>query len=191
MVRRWRLIGWSAIAGVLLLPLISMRFSDQVNWSLADLIVAATVLGSAGVLIEVAARRYNGINPRGSYLAGMFLAVVACVSQFWVNAAVGIIGQESDDRNLLFNGVVLAAVLGMFITRLAPRGMSLVMALAAILQAALIVCGLLLEWGREIFLTTPFALLWLASAVCFHNANPDGPDDRKLQSRHRDPLSSS
>ena len=37
--RRWRLAAWSVAALLLLLPLVAMQFTDEVNWSLADFVV--------------------------------------------------------------------------------------------------------------------------------------------------------
>ena len=37
---RWRIAAWSIAAGLLLLPLLAMQVTDQVDWNLADFAVA-------------------------------------------------------------------------------------------------------------------------------------------------------
>lgn len=53
----WRAAGWSLVLGLMLLPLIAMQFSDGVDWTLGDFIVARGLLGGLviGVLFKMAA----------------------------------------------------------------------------------------------------------------------------------------
>ena len=39
----WRIIGWSIPATLLLLPLVAMRFTDEVNWTFSDFVFAAVL----------------------------------------------------------------------------------------------------------------------------------------------------
>ena len=50
----WRIIGWSAAAAFILLPLVAMRFTDEVNWDLFDFAFAIALVGSVGIALELA-----------------------------------------------------------------------------------------------------------------------------------------
>ena len=43
----WMLAG---IAGLLMIPLIAMQFTDEVNWQVGDFLIMGTVLLSLGLL---------------------------------------------------------------------------------------------------------------------------------------------
>ena len=42
---------------VLLVPLVAMQFTDEVDWSLFDFVLAGVLLGGSGLLLELAARK--------------------------------------------------------------------------------------------------------------------------------------
>ena len=47
---RWRIAGWAAAALILLLlPLVAMQFTDEVNWDVADVAVAGALLVGVGI----------------------------------------------------------------------------------------------------------------------------------------------
>ena len=46
-----------ATAFILLLPLVAMQITDEVDWGLADFAVAGALLGGTGLLLERAARK--------------------------------------------------------------------------------------------------------------------------------------
>jgi hypothetical protein len=54
----------SLITVLLILPLIAMQFTNQVNWSVGDFIVMAMLLFGTGVLCEFAIRRITTISYR-------------------------------------------------------------------------------------------------------------------------------
>jgi len=83
----WRLARWSAIAALLLLPTIAMRFTDEVAWTASDFAFAGVLLVGAGALYEIvtlAARR-----PAHRMLIGA--ALVGVVALIWAEGAVGIL----------------------------------------------------------------------------------------------------
>lgn len=45
---RWRIAAWSIAAGLLLLPLLAMQVTDEVDWNRADFAVAAALLVGVG-----------------------------------------------------------------------------------------------------------------------------------------------
>ncbi len=84
-----RLVGILFVVGVLLLiPLIAMRFTDEVNWTFFDFAVAAVLLFVFGLLCELALRTVTKTAHRimiVAVLLGAFLVI-------WAELAVGIFG---------------------------------------------------------------------------------------------------
>lgn len=82
----WRLARWSVIAAILLLPLIAMQFTDQVQWTAFDFLAMGVLLGGAGLLFELVAWKVRKPAHRLLLAAG----IVGVVLVIWVEAAVGI-----------------------------------------------------------------------------------------------------
>lgn len=83
---RWRIAAWSAAALPILLPLLIMQITDQVDWGVFDLIAAATLAGILGLAWELTmTATQNRIWRR---TAAMTLAVVFLL--VWAELAVGI-----------------------------------------------------------------------------------------------------
>lgn len=84
-----RLIFILTIASFLLLiPLIAMQFSNEVNWRLIDFIVAAVLLLGAGLSIEIILRKVKG----QKYRIVLFLVLLLVFFLIWSELAVGIFG---------------------------------------------------------------------------------------------------
>ena len=84
-----RLIGIVlAVALLLLIPLIAMQFTDEVNWSLFDFIVAGILLLGTGLMAELVMRKVNKIE----YRVVIIVAILAALLLIWVELAVGIFG---------------------------------------------------------------------------------------------------
>lgn len=81
-------IIFSVIAGILALPLIAMQFSDEVNWSLFDFVVAGVLLSGTGLLIELVICKVRGTGYRLAICAVVLLALLI----IWAELAVGIFG---------------------------------------------------------------------------------------------------
>ncbi len=78
-----------SIAGLLLLlPLIAMQFTNEVNWSLSDFIVAGILLFGTGGLIEFSLRKINQVSQRVWIIAGILFVLLLV----WAELAVGIFG---------------------------------------------------------------------------------------------------
>jgi len=71
---------------ILLIPLVAMLVSDEVQWSIWDFVIMGVLLLGAGLLYEFASRRLNSAPQR--LLAGVIVAVA--VLTIWVELAVGI-----------------------------------------------------------------------------------------------------
>ena len=77
-----------AIIGVLLLlPLIAMQFTDEVNWGIGDFVMAAILLSVAGLACELMLRKVKKPVYRIA-LCGVMIVVIALV---WAELAVGIL----------------------------------------------------------------------------------------------------
>ena len=164
-------------------------------WDVLDFAVFIALVVGVGVILALTARKTSNT----SYRCAVGLALAAAFLLVWVNGAVGIIGDEGNDANLMYFGVLAIAILGAVIARFHAPGMARAMyatALAQVLVAAIALTAGLGStgpiWPRDIlFLTGSFAVLWLASAWLFRkaarqqlsgDADPKGLDSRPDQS---------
>ncbi len=83
---RWRTLGWGAAGAILLLPLLAMLVTEEMNWGLEDFAAAALLLGAAGLAVELAVRVVRG--RRARVAAG--LAILAALLLVWAELAVGL-----------------------------------------------------------------------------------------------------
>ena len=165
----WRLIGWGAVALVLLLPLVL-----GADWTLFDYVVAGALLGGGGLVLELVVRTSGSL----FYRAGACLAIAAGVLLVWVNGAVGFLGNEGNPANLMFAGVIAIAVLGSVIAGFKAKGMAWAMFAAATAQALVGVIALSTGWSSpgdaglyEVVMgTSVFGTLWLVSGGLFRLA---------------------
>jgi hypothetical protein len=96
----------------------------------------------------------------------------------WMNTAVGIIGPENDDANVLGFAVLVVGAVGAFLARFQPRGMAHAMFATALAQVLVAVIALIAglgdtmpHWQRKIVVLSGFfVILWLLSAWMFRNA---------------------
>jgi hypothetical protein len=168
----WRLAGWGLAAILLLVPLAAMRVTDEGNWSAADFGFAAVMIGGVGVTFELAVHATRSL----AYRAGSALALVTGFLLVWINAAVGIIGDEGNPLNLLYGAVLAVALIGAIAGRFRARGMARAMTGAAIVQA--LVGGVaVVAAGREppgavgqVVLNGIFVLLFAGAALLFARA---------------------
>ncbi len=165
----WRAVGWGGAALLLTLPLVA-----DWPWTISDFIVAGVLLGGAGLMLELIVRASG--DP--FYRAGAGLAVAASILLFWVNGAVGFLGDENNPANLMFFGVILTAWLGSVLAQFRPAGMARAMFAAAAVQLAVGVIGFAAGWASpgnsgiyEVVMgTSLFEAFWLGSAGLFRIA---------------------
>jgi hypothetical protein len=84
-----------ATAFILLLPLVAMQFTDEVDWGVADFVFAGALLGGTGLLLETAARRAGNL----AYLAAAVAIAVAAI----------VFGEADDAPGLVLFGCLLIA----------------------------------------------------------------------------------
>jgi MFS family permease len=168
----WRIAAWSVAALLVLLPLVAMRFTDEVNWTGADFVFAAVLIGSVGIVFELTVR----MSRNHAYRAGVGFALACAFLIVWANGAVGMIGNEDNPYNLLFGGVLLIALIGAVAAWFEPAGMARAMVAAALAQVAVAAGGLAADPLGAAF-GMAFAGLWLLAAILFRKA----ARDRKAQ----------
>ena len=170
---RWRIAAWAAAALILLLPLLAMQFTDEVNWDGADFALFGALLIGVGVPYELAVRT-TGDN---AYRAAVGVALAAAFILVWVNGAVGIIGSEDNPANLMYGGVLAVGIIGAIIARFQPHGMARALFATALAQALVAVIALIAGLGSPwsgpleiVALNGFFVALFVGSALLFQKA---------------------
>jgi len=80
-------------ACILLVPLVAMQLSDEVDWGVADFVVAGLFLGGSGALLELAARKPRTVAYRAAAAA--------------VGVAAILLGEADDAPGLVLFGCLL------------------------------------------------------------------------------------
>ena len=165
----WRVVGWGVAAALLLLPLVAMQFTSGVHWTPFDFFIAALMVGSVGLLFELAVR----MNPDRFYRIGAGFALAAGFFLVWANGAVGMIGNEDNPYNLWFIALVPLALLGSAASRFRAPGIAWVMAAAAVGQLLIAGFGAFADPRGGLF-SALCAFPWLCSALFFRAAARNG-----------------
>ncbi len=180
---RLRLAAWAAAAVVLLLPLVAMQITDQVDWTVGDFAVAAVLLFVPLGLYELVARTTGS----PAYRAGVALALAGAVAVVWISGAVGITDSEADVMYLL--ALAIGAV-GALVARFEARGMARAMAATALALAlaggATLVSGIApppASAFEVVGLTGMFVALFVGSALLFRDAARETPDGGPVSPR--------
>lgn len=146
-------------------------------WDARDFAVFGAMTAAVGIAYALAASRTGNTAYRG----GAAVALAAAFVLVWVNGAVGIIGNESNDANVMFVGVLGVGLAGSVIARFRPQGMArtlYAMAAVQVLVAAIALVGKLgaagPAWPRDLlFATVFFSAMWLVAARLFLGAARD------------------
>ncbi|GEO43275.1 hypothetical protein SAE02_74230 [Skermanella aerolata] len=165
---------WRIAAFLLLLPLVAMRFTNEVNWDETDFTAFGAMLAVACGTCELAAR----MTGNSAYRTAVGVAVAAAFILIWMNLAVGIIGTEDNSANLMFGGVLAVGIVGAVIARLRPQGMARALLATALAQTLVAVIALIAGlgstgpgWPGDVLpLTGFFTALWVGSALLFQKA---------------------
>lgn len=163
-----RAAGWGGAALLLLLPLLT-----NAPWTLSDFMFMGALMAGVGTGLELAVRRGNA-----AYTAGAGLALVASFLLIWINGAVGIIGSEAENGNLLFVLVPGVALIGSAAAMFRPAGMAIAMVAAAVVQLLVPFAAYALGqfapgaiWSAKVAgITLMFVAMWLASGASFRRA---------------------
>ncbi len=170
----WRLLPWGIAALLLMLPAVAMHYTDEVVWGPGDFLIIGTLLAMLCGAIELAARATTNF----FYRAGVCVAVVTTFLLFWVNAAVGIIGDESNPANLMYAAVLFVVFAGALIGRFRPAGMARAFLATAGVHGLIALVALVAGLGANespgpvgiLILNGFFVALWTLAASLFGQA---------------------
>ena len=164
---------------ILLAVFVAMQFTDEVNWSVSDFIMAGILLFCTGLAFAFVWKK--GITV--TYRTAVVFAVLSTFLLVWVNLAVGLIGSGPNAPNLMYIGVVATGIIGTFRSAFRPAGMERAMygvVLALGLHTVITLSIGVYRYGSsaigEILLVNGFfAMLFILSGLCFRFATQDIP----------------
>ncbi|MDO6391713.1 hypothetical protein Q4E40_16375 [Pontibacter sp. BT731] len=76
------------VVGLLLIPLIAMQFTSEVDWDLGDFVIMGILLLGTGLMAELVIRKVKNTESR-LVIIGLILLVLFLI---WAELAVGIFG---------------------------------------------------------------------------------------------------
>ncbi|MDZ7765809.1 MAG: hypothetical protein U5K00_15550 [Melioribacteraceae bacterium] len=136
-----------AIVTVLLLmiPLVAMQFSDEVDWNIFDFIVAGFLLFGTGFTYVLLTMKVNNFTYKARVAVGLFAGLFL----IWANLAVGIIGSEDNPVNIIYFGVIGIGIVGAVMSRFKSRGLSLTMFAISLILLLIAVVVLIYAWTQN------------------------------------------
>ena len=121
--------GVAVLTGlILMIPLIAMQFSPEVDWSAFDFLIMGLLLFSTGAGFVLITRQVSNM----VYRAGMAGAVGTTFLMIWANIAVGLIGAGPHWGNFMYAGVVAVVLIGTYLSEFTAKGMERTMIAAAV-----------------------------------------------------------
>jgi hypothetical protein len=146
----------------------------EMAWDIVDYSVFSAML--LGVVFVYALLRRKVDN--NAYRLALGVGLAAAFILVWVNGAVGIIGDENNDANMMLFAVLGVAIIGAFIARFRPTGMARAMYATALAQSVVATIALIAGLGSTapgwpgdvLFMTVFFVTLWLLSGWLFSQA---------------------
>ncbi len=172
-------------AVLLLVPLISMQFTSEVFWTLSDFIFAGVLLfGTGTVFVFVLHNMENN-----SYRIGAGIALISTLILIWLNGAVGIVGHEGEQINLLYFIIPAVGLIGAFLSRFKTQGLCytlFIMATIPMIIAIIALLGYLQEPPHNsatqiLAINMFFTVLFSLSAISFRNAVRDHSENELSQ----------
>jgi hypothetical protein len=154
----------------LLLPLLAAP-----AWTLFDFVFAGALIFGTGLTYVLVARKAGNI----AYRAAVGIALAAAFILVWLTGAVGIIGSEDNNANLMYFGVLAVGIIGAIVARFQPPGMARALFATALAQAVVAVIALIIGLGSPwsppgvlgtLILNGFFGALFLGSALLFRYA---------------------
>jgi len=162
---RWRVAVWGTAGCLLLVPLVAMQFTREVDWTGSDFAVMGAMLAAACGIWELG----MWLSRNRAYRAAFAVVAVGAFLMTWINLAVGIIGKEGGPLNMLFFAVLAVGVVGALAARFRPLGLAAAMVAMAGGQAMIAVVTLIVH-GKTAALSGFFTAVWLLSAWLFARA---------------------
>lgn len=162
---RWRMLVWGTAGCLLLLPLVAMQFTREVDWTGSDFVVMGAMLAAACGTWELG----MWLSRNRSYRAAVAVAALGAFLLTWANLAVGIIGDENNPMNLMFFAVLGIGIIGALVARFRPMGLAAAMVAMAGAQAMAGVVTVIVHGGTA-GISGLFTAVWLLSAWLFARA---------------------
>jgi len=150
-IRRQMLYVAMGTSTLLMIPLLAMIMTTEVNWGIFDFIVMGILISGTGMLYVLVSR----ISDNTAYRVATAITIFTGFLIIWINLAVGIIGAEDNPANLLYIVVFLIGITGAGISRLKPRGLSTTLFIATIFHLIIPVIAMIF-WNSS--LHDPFGL---------------------------------
>lgn len=129
-IRRQMMYVALATASLLLVPLVAMQFTGEVQWDAFDFIVMGILLFGTGLTYVLLSR----LSDSRAYRVAIGIAVLTGLFLIWINLAVGIIGSEDHPANTFYVAVLFIGMLGAGFSRFRSMGMARTMFVMAIAQ---------------------------------------------------------
>jgi len=151
---------------LLMVPLVAMQFTDEVDWNVFDFFIAGALLFGTGTLFVLILRVPENI----VYKSAMGLAIGTTFFMIWANLAVGLIGSGPNPGNLMYIGVLAVLIIGIYLSRFKPAGLEHAMfatAFALLLVAIIALLAGMHQYpqssvleiiGVNLFFATPYIL---------------------------------
>jgi hypothetical protein len=171
----------------LMLPAAAELLLEEMEWGPEDFAVIGVLVFATALAYELIAKKSNNM----AYRLAVGMGVLTALGLYWVNLAVGLIGNETNDANMLYFLVPFVGLIGAFIARFRPQGMAYAMFATAIAQMLVPVIalaifrpefdtpGAFLGLVQVIGVTAFFAVPWVVSGFQFllaarepHENNP-------------------
>ena len=76
------------VVTILLIPLIAMQFTDEVNWQLTDFVIFGGLLLGVGILIDMTLQKLK----TSKFKTPIIIAIVILFLLIWAELGVGIFG---------------------------------------------------------------------------------------------------
>lgn len=76
------------VAFLLLIPLVAMQFTNEVDWELGDFVIMGILLLGTGLLAEFVMRKVKNMD----YRIGIIAVILVALFLIWAELAVGIFG---------------------------------------------------------------------------------------------------
>lgn len=162
---------------LLLIPIFGNLYVEGWNWGPFDFVFAGSLVFGTGMAYQFVAQK-SGVT---SYRLAVGVALVTAFLLLWINAAVGVIGDEEFTNALLVVVPLGIGVVGSIRAGFVPRGMSLVLFTMAIAQAVIPLIAAAwvpLEnfspgFVKVQILNAFFVAMWVVSGLLFHHAGGD------------------
>ncbi|CAN5434485.1 hypothetical protein BH23BAC3_BH23BAC3_02280 [soil metagenome] len=123
---------------LLMIPLIAMKFTSEVNWDITDFTVAGTLLFGTGLAYTLTTRKSSDI----AYRFAVGFALFSVLFLIWTNLAVGIIGSENNPANKMYFLVPVVGIISVIIAKFRHQGMEWAMIAMVLAMAVIIVIAL-------------------------------------------------